>query len=309
MDISIIISTYNRRKIFDQTLLCAIDSVKHLRAEIIIVNDVNGEELIIPESQHVPITVVRNTKPGVASKRNLGARLAKSNLLLFLDNDILISGDSIDHIIRLHAEAENISVNPNWIYPASLTSQLSKTAFGRFMIQYNLVSFKGWYSHSTWRDGELFRSESVASFHLSVSKDNFIKSGGYNENFAEAGFEDYDFPLRLKKISISFFIDTRIHVFHNEEDMITLESWLIRQQRGAFTRKEAVSLGYTELELHYGFFKIIAFSAISVFRPVLLIIFKGLAHKISFDALSFRLILLLQAQSIYRGYSHKVLHK
>ncbi|MBK7653255.1 MAG: glycosyltransferase [Flammeovirgaceae bacterium] len=276
---------------------------------MIVINDVNGEELIIPENHPVPITVVRNTKPGVASKRNLGARLAKSNLLLFLDNDILISADSINHIIKLHAETENISVNPNWIYPASLTSQLSKTAFGRFMILYNLVSFKGWYNHSTWRDGELFRSESVASFHLSISKDNFIKSGGYNENFAEAGFEDYDFPLRLKRINISFFIDTRIHVFHNEEDMITLESWLVRQQRGAFTRKEAVSLGYTELKLHYGFFKIITFSATRVFRPVLLIILKGLAYKISFDALSFRLILLLQAQSIYRGYSHKVLHK
>ncbi|MCX8489917.1 MAG: glycosyltransferase [Cyclobacteriaceae bacterium] len=309
MDISIIIPTYNRREIFDQTLGCAIDAVKHLQAEIIIVNDVNGEGLIIPEIQHVPITVVRNTKSGVASKRNLGASLAKSNLLLFLDNDILISRDSVDHIIELHAETENITVNPNWIYPPSLASQLSLTAFGRFMILHNLVSFKGWYSHSSWRDDELFRSESVASFHLSISRDNFIKSGGYNENFAEAGFEDYDFPLRLKKINISFFIDTRIHVFHNEEDMITLESWLIRQQRGAFTRKEAVSLGYAELKLHYGFFKIILFCSIRAFRPVLLIILKALAQKTSFDTLSFRLILLLQAQSIYRGYSHKVLHK
>ena len=307
MNLSIIIPTKDRGIVFEQTLRCAIEAIGYSDAEIVVVNDSKTTQPAIPNIEKVKL--VNNPKAGVASARNFGVKNAAGKILLFLDDDIIVSKASIDHILQLHEQYLNACFNLNWVYPPELEAQLQNTSFGRFMLTHELNHFRGWYSDVSWKDNALFSSKAVASFHLSVSKDNFIKSGGYNENFAEAGFEDYDFPLRLKKISISFFIDTRIHVFHNEEDMITLESWLIRQQRGAFTRKEAVSLGYTELELHYGFFKIIAFSAISVFRPVLLIIFKGLAHKISFDALSFRLILLLQAQSIYRGYSHKVLHK
>lgn len=308
MVLSIIIPTYNREKILEQTLASAGEAVKHLAAEIIVVNDVKGNELKMP-SCPVPIILTRSKKPGVAAKRNLGAHLAKAELLLFLDDDILISKSTIDHIIKLHAVDENICVNLNWIYPPRLTTKLTDSSFGRFMIAHNLVSFKGWYNHSSWRDNELFQSPSVASFHLSISKNNFSKTGGYNESFIEAGFEDYDFPVRLKKIGIKFFIDTRMLVFHNEEDRVTLDSWLIRQQRGAYTRKEAVMLGYDELKLHYGVFKVIAFFVIALLRNTLLVLIGGFSKRTFLDPLSFRLILLLQAQSIYRGYSHKVLQK
>ncbi|MGC4022144.1 MAG: hypothetical protein QM734_09480 [Cyclobacteriaceae bacterium] len=225
--------------------------------------------------------------------------------MLFLDNDILISRESINHVIKLHHENEDFCLNPNWIYPASMDSKLAMTSFGRFMKNYNLVSFKGWYNHSSWRDNELFSSKSVASFHLSISKTNFVKSGGYNEIFAEAGFEDYDFPLRLKKINMRFFIDSRIVVFHNEEDRIAFDSWLIRQQRGAYTRKEAVKIGYKELAYNYSLFKKVVFLFARVLKPLILFTIRILSDKASFDALSFKLILLLQAQSIYQGYSHK----
>ncbi|MGC4022143.1 MAG: glycosyltransferase family A protein [Cyclobacteriaceae bacterium] len=72
MDISIIIPTYNRKEIFEQTLSCAIEAVAELNAEVIIVNDANGSEVVIPNDQLVSITVVKCIKPGVAAKRNLG---------------------------------------------------------------------------------------------------------------------------------------------------------------------------------------------------------------------------------------------
>jgi GT2 family glycosyltransferase len=305
MDLSIIISTYNRGKIFTQTLLAAIEAVKHIPAEIIVVNDVKGEEIILPRSETVLLTLVRNTKPGVASKRNLGASLSKAKLLLFLDDDIVISKESIDHIIKLHSENDNICVNPSWIYPFNLTTQLKASSFGRFMIRYNLVSFKGWYGHPSWKDNALFSSKSIASFHLSISREDFIKSGGYNEGFKEAGFEDYDFPLRLKRINMEFLIDTRIQVFHNEEDRVTLDAWLIRQQRGAFTRAEAVALGYNELILHYNYSKKAIFLLLDFLKPSLFILLRGLSQLVFFDVLSFRIILLLQAQSIYKGYTNR----
>lgn len=304
MDLSIIIPTKDRGEIFQSSLMCALLATKHITAEIIVVNDSKTSRPEIAK-EHTCVTLIDNPKLGVAAARNLGASIARSNLFIFMDDDILISKEVIDRTFNFYKYHSNACMNPDWCYPENLLLKLRQKSFGRFMIYHNLVSFKGWYNSEKWRDNELFSSDLVASFFLPLTREQFLESGGYNEHFLNAGFEDYDFPVRLRKSGIHFFIDTRVCVLHNEVDRSDLKNWLNRQTRGAQTRRLGVQLGYKELAIQYGVTKRIIFSVLLFFKPALTLVAKNFPNIVALDFLFFRIALVLQATCIFEGYHKK----
>jgi GT2 family glycosyltransferase len=165
-----------------------------------------------------------------------------------------------------------------------------------------MVSFKGWYANPGWKEDQLFESLSVASFHLSLRRADFERSRGYDEEFPHAGFEDFDFPLRLKKAGVQFFIDTRQKVYHNEADRTTMKPWLENQERRAITRAIAVHRGYSELTLNYTPAKRRVLSLVLVCQPLIRAFMRVIPSGIGMDSLVFKLVGALQAAKIYRGY-------
>ncbi len=302
MELSIIIPTKDRGRIFDKTLQAAENAVRGIHAEIIVVNDSKTGSPNIPESFQ-GVRLLNNPLQGVASARNLGAREASGELILFLDDDITISKTSMQHVMGVHRQKRGIALNPDWVYPPELLNALNQTSFGRFLIAHNMTTFRGWYADESWNQNTLFPSLSVASFHLSMHRSDFVRTGGYDEQFPMAGFEDYDFPRRLKKANVAFWIDTRIVVRHNEEDRIQLPTWLDNQERRAVTRAIAIERGYPELALHYPPVKRTLLSLLLTLCPVILVIMKFIPHGIGMDPLEFRMISLLQAARIFKGYS------
>lgn len=300
-DLSIIIPTKDRGEVFYQTLLCAIQSIHHLNAEIIVANDSKTSQPTVLINEKIKL--INNLKSGVASARNIGVRESTGELLLFLDDDIMISKITVDHVLSLHRQMKNTCFNVNWEYPLTLQQSMECTQFGRFMKAHRLTSFKGWYADSSWRDNELFISKSVASFHLSIARSDFEKTRGYNEQFPHAGFEDYDFPLQLKQAGLSFYIDSRVTVFHNEADRLKLANWLDSQEKRGKTRNVAVQLGYKELTLKYGIVKRSILTLILLFSGLLLNSLKIIPNHKVFDPLYFKLTAILQAGRIFRGYT------
>lgn len=302
MKLSIIIPTKDRGEVFDQTLQCAANAIKHLDAEIIIINDSKVSNPNIP-TETQKIKLINNPKQGVASARNAGVKESLGELLLFLDDDIVISRNSIDHVLALHSQYLHSCFNVNWEYPVAMQKKMSNTQFGRFMKEHRLTSFKGWYSDVSWKDNALFHSKSVASFHLSISRKDFEKTNGYNEQFPHAGFEDYDFPMRLREAGLTFYIDSRLTVFHNEADRIKLTNWLNSQESRAETRNVAVKLGFKELTLEYGIVKKSLLTLVIFFSGLLLNSLKIIPNHKVFDPLYFKITALLQAARIYKGYT------
>ncbi len=249
MEVSIIISTKGREAIFNETLACALQAIQNLSAEILIVNDSKTSTPKFPVDSRVRL--LSNPREGVAAARNHGARNSTKELLLFLDNDILISEHSLKHIIALHEKNANVCYNLNWEYPDDLKEKLDRTAFGRFLKAHEMTSFRGWYNDKSWESMTIFRSPAVASFHLSILRTDFDRAGGYQEEFPFAGFEDYDFPKRLRKHDVSMFIDSSVTVYHNETDRLEMENWLMNWERRSASRKAGVKLGYSELTIYY----------------------------------------------------------
>lgn len=304
MDLSVVIPTKDRGEVFKHTLHAALKATDHLSSEIIVVNDSKTSKPTFEINERVKL--LNNPRSGVASARNFGVANSVGKILLFLDDDVVVSKQSVDRVIELHHDHLSSCFNLNWVYPPELENQLSKSLFGRFLQRHGMNDFKGWYNDSGWRDNAIFPSKSIASFHLSITRNDFYKTKGYNEAFPHAGFEDYDFPLQLKKVGIRFYIDSQVSVYHNEADRLNLESWLNNQQRRAVTRKVAVDLGYTDLEIDYGVLKKIILQVLSVGTPLLFIILNMMPNRKYFDRLYSKLLSIIIAVKIFNGYASPI---
>jgi glycosyltransferase involved in cell wall biosynthesis len=116
-DLSIIIPTYNRK----QVLLMCLNYLKQQtcpasRFEVIVAVDgsTDGTKEYI-ESNEFPfaLKIVEQVNSGPAAARNLGARNASGEYLLFLDDDILATPDLIAEHLSIHKMYSNsIVVGP-----------------------------------------------------------------------------------------------------------------------------------------------------------------------------------------------------
>lgn len=299
--LSIIIPTKDRGTIFNKTFAAAYKAIENVDAEIIIVNDSKTSTVTIDES-HGRITIIDNPKQGVASARNLGAKIANSDLLLFLDDDIIIDEKNLLSTIELYKNNDNICYNPNWTYPPELDERIRKTQFGRYLIKFGFTTLQGWNPGLIWDANKPFEVNMVASYYLPVYKSIFEKVGGYNEDFPHAGAEDHDFATRLKAFGVKAFINPSVIVFHKEEDRISLKDWLKRKERGGETRKIAFNLGHKDQLIKHNFYKSVIYYLIGKKMGFFKWILNSIPNNKSLDGIYFRFVNMLLAASLYKGF-------
>lgn len=296
---SLIIPTKDRGAILNRTVEAALQAMEGMQGEIIIVND---SEKPLNLQRHPLVSIARNPKRGVASARNHGARLASSELVIFMDDDFIIDGEALQLTLELREKYSDRIFLLNWTYPPETLERMQSDKFGRFLIRNNWTTLKGWLNSDRWNDEEPFSIPSGASYFLPLSKQLFFEIGGYNEQFPMAGFEDYDLPKRMMQRGLSFYIYPRKTIYHNEADRGTLDAFVARRKRSAVTQKVAVDIGYTELTLTHSKPKRLLLETASRFAWI----FRGLGyilpnHRI-FDPAYSKLVNILIAINIFDGY-------
>ncbi|HOK22021.1 MAG TPA: glycosyltransferase, partial [Bacteroidales bacterium] len=92
--LSVIIPTKQREDIFYDTVIAldrALQSFDYDYEVIIVNNDNKALSIALPSD----FKLINCNTGGVAAARNMGAKYANGDILLFLDNDILISAESL----------------------------------------------------------------------------------------------------------------------------------------------------------------------------------------------------------------------
>lgn len=303
--ISIIIPTFNRNEILEQTLSTVVKAIQNISAEIIVVNDSKNNHVTVKSELLNKFILLNNSGSGAASARNFGARMANGNLLLFIDDDILITQENIQRMAELHKLHPNDCFNFNWKYPESLLKKLEETQFGRFLMNVKLIDYKGWVYHSNWNDHEIFEVNKLAAFFFVIPKSIFINTGGFNESFKNQSVEDDEFCLRLKQKDIRQFIDPTQFVLHNEKDRINLTARLNRIQTGAYNRQQGYEMGLKEYDLSFSVFKIITYTILSQIKGMLFLFLKLIPNKIYFDFIYGGIVHILIGTVIFEGYYKK----
>ena len=300
MLVSLIICTYKRPQLLKTCLYCAIEVIKNINGEIIIINDCIEDKVDIV--QHDKIHLFNNTSTGLASARNLGAKMAKGDLILFIDDDIEFTVENVNKLIELHLKNPNACFNPNWRYSDEMNKIVQKTQFGRFLINVDLVNYKGWVRELPWQEN-VFRVKKLAGFFMLMPKKIYDLTTGFNSDFKNQGTEDDEFCLRLNQLNVELYIDPSNYVFHNELDRIGLEQRLNRYVNGAINRRKAFDMGYKDYEIIYSKNKKLQLKNIFRFKKLLIIFTKTIPNLKIFDNLYFKISHILIAIAIYEGYT------
>ena len=101
MDISFVIPARNEKDTLRYTLANLCQTASEYNFEIIVVDDHSDEDLSKYLNPSDEVLFIRNAERlGIAKSRNIGAQLAKGDVLIFLDAHVCFKRDWIDEIMR-----------------------------------------------------------------------------------------------------------------------------------------------------------------------------------------------------------------
>lgn len=292
IDLGIIIPTKNRPEILNQTLEQILIAIENINITVFVIND--GNELT-NKVISTKIEYHQNPKNGVSVARNYGASLAKTEWLLFLDDDMWITKQTINAYHTIVNQDDNNSVYClNWEYPKQLNEQLKNNKIGRYILNASYNTMKGRISkYLVWKN-TFEKINGIGSCSLLISKQNFNKIGRYNEDIIFQG-EDIDLSNKINQQNLIIFAYTPVTCFHNHQDRIDINGYLDREYRGYVSQKYAEKEGIIEISKTKSTAKDIIYNSFVPFEKILILLYKLLPNITSIDFITFRLIGILSS--------------
>jgi glycosyltransferase involved in cell wall biosynthesis len=182
--ISLIVPVYNGGDNFRRCLK-SLTAAEPAPNEIIVVadGDTDGSFRLAEE---FGLRVLRIPKPGGPAKaRNLGARLARGDILFFVDADVTIPRDAISRISASFQQEQDVT--------AVFGSYDDEPFENNFLSQYKNLFHH--YVHQTANaDASTFWGACGA-----IRRDIFLALNGYDENYDRPSIEDIELGYRLKR--------------------------------------------------------------------------------------------------------------
>ncbi|MFZ7158223.1 glycosyltransferase family 2 protein [Avibacterium gallinarum] len=180
---SIIVPSYNRQAEIP-TLLASLTQQSVHNFEVIIVDDCSKEKVVVEKDYPFRVTVIRNEQnQGAAESRNIGARNATQDWLLFLDDDDRFEKSKCEIL------AQQITQNPdvNFIYhPAKCV-----------MVNENFSYFTHPFTQQKdlTLDNILLANKIGGMPMIGIKKSFFLALGGLSTQLKS--LEDYEFVLKV----------------------------------------------------------------------------------------------------------------
>lgn len=212
IDTTVVIPTYERVAVLLETLR-ALSKVRYPRGrwEAVVVDDGSGHETLATISGWIkeagaPVRLLRQAHRGPAAARNLGAREAAGDVLIFLDNDCLVPLEFIER--HLHV----LKTNPgSWVVGRLVHAQaLRSTPFGRYRDDC-------WEAfHRSHPEGLVSKTAGMTAANLALPAADFARLGGFDEGFSIASCEDWDLAWRARAAGIRVLYDPCNVALHND---------------------------------------------------------------------------------------------
>jgi glycosyltransferase involved in cell wall biosynthesis len=225
--LSVVVPTYRRPALLRRCLdSLAAQDVPAENFEVVVVDDGSGDatpDLLAHAADNVR-GLVQPRNAGPAAARNRGVLAAQGHLVLFLDDDIAAAPDLVATHLRLHGEADDellgVLGRVDWD-PA-----LDVTPFMHWLDRSGLQ-----FGYDTWlQEGPV--DPPYAAFYtcnVSLHRSMLVDSGGFDERFPYAAFEDMELAFRLA--SRGFRLDYRpvAQAFHTRA--MDLRSFCTRMEK------------------------------------------------------------------------------
>jgi glycosyltransferase involved in cell wall biosynthesis len=187
--------TYNRAALLERVLdACFEQTVSDY--EVVLVNDGSTDDTpaVIARAQAragCPFLVVNQPNSGLAKGRNAGIARASGERIIFIDDDVLPLPNFVQEHVRSH-DAHPLAIVRGGAINVESFDDLPPPVW-------SIGNYSGNYFWTT---------------NVSVPLQTIRAIGGFNENFAEYGWEDIDVGLRLRFGGVKAVFNKRALVYH-----------------------------------------------------------------------------------------------
>ena len=185
MKISVIIPVYNSSKTVERCLNAVYES-DFKDFEVIVVDDCSNDHSVDRVKKFPCKIVCLRENSGPAKARNVGAKNAKSEILFFIDSDVILMKNALGEVYKSYNSPAVTSV---------IGIYSKEPANDGFFHQYMAL-----WKYYTWMYPKppKYFSFFIASCG-SIRKKDFDDLGGFNTEYKGADVEDYEFGYRLNK--------------------------------------------------------------------------------------------------------------
>ncbi len=227
MSVSVIIPSYNSEGTIRQTLEAVLNQ-DFKDYEIIVVDDGSEDNTcrIVEEYQ---VRLVKQKHKGPAAARNLGAKEAKGDLILFTDSDCIPERNWIEEMIRPFEDDGIVGVQGRY-----------KTRQSEIVARFAQYEIEERYERMLKHRYIDF----VGSYSAAYKRDIFLIEGGFDESFSIASGEDPDLSFRLASKGYKMIFNPKAVVFHRHPDF--LKEYLTRKFYRAYWRVPLYRKNYTK---------------------------------------------------------------
>ena len=197
MTFSVVIPAYNAESKLGECLKACLMQ-RGFAPEVIVVDDGSTDDTARIAGTF-PVHYIAGEHRGPAAARNLGARSAKGDIIVFTDADCVPESDWLE---RLAVKFEEGVVAVGGTYAiANPDSRLARMIQGEIAMR-----------HSGFGDEVDF----LGSYNLAVRREAFESVGGFDETYTMASGEDNDLSYRLGETGgkLRFAKDARVAHYH-----------------------------------------------------------------------------------------------
>lgn len=202
--LSIVITTYNRFENLIRLVISIEESFvfsDKLLSKVIIVDDGSTDSTKNYKSTNQKIYVIHIKNGGPAKARNEGFKYVKTDYVLFIDDDCVITKDYANSIFN------HIKNNRYDIISCPAFSLEPKSLIAKYLHELKFLQ-KPHYD----KEGNL---ECLPSSNLLVKTWVYDKIGGFNQNFNNPGGEDNQFTRTALKFGFALHFDENTHIYHD----------------------------------------------------------------------------------------------
>lgn len=210
MKVSVCIATWCRKeKLKEIILLLENQSMKRNEYEIIVVDSFSydGTKMVMKDlcKQYENIVYIEDAVNVLAAKRNVGIENAKSEIIVFLDDDVYPSYD----FVEAHYNANKNNEDTFFCGQIRFPQELCKKS--------NYYRFRDCQHLSSKDVGKNLEFNKIVVMNLSFKKKFISNVGKVDERFIGYGCEDIEFGYRVKKYGYKIKYLEEAKAIHKED--------------------------------------------------------------------------------------------
>ena len=203
--ISVIIVNYNGKKLLENCLE-SLFKTDYNNFEVILVdnNSTDGSMEFVTKNYPNVIVIKLDSNKGFAEPNNIGAKIAKGEYLLFLNNDTVTTTNFISEMVKVLEKDEKIAICQSLLLKPDGNIDSSGDFIDKMGIVYN----------SKTKTDEIKEISSARGASMLIRKKIFDKLGGFDEKFFFS-FEDVDLGWRSWILGYKVVIVPNSIVYHS----------------------------------------------------------------------------------------------